>query len=238
MPAHSLPPHPGAILASPFCVVGQYELKTIGLPGSTAAPVRHVGLVSPGDRLDPGAGTVSISTSVPIPVDHLKALPSCQVARDDSIPVHVIGAIGPYGANLTSEQAKDLEIEAAKLDGEHLVYFAHPPIERVKDPTTGRVSTRISCVGFVLSCYRNIGVELLAPLDAPAYPTFSLTDLLRFWPELAPLATRPPRLARIGLNLQTEPWPVVMPGYLFHALASGVRFFQPTSPTQADFWNP
>lgn len=237
MPATALPANPGAVDASPFCPVGEYEQTAAGTGGASPTPVRHIGMASPADWGDPGAGTVSVSAAGLTPICHLSGWRVCVIGRSDFRQVHVIGAVGAsYQANLPADQAVLFATEVAALDGEQFVYVAHPPICEVVDPDTGRfMGRRFSCVGFVLWCYRQVGIELLAPFDSPAYPRFDLGHLTRVWPELRNLAGRPGFLTQIGLNPADAPWPVVVPGYVFHALNGGSLPFQPTSPAQTDF---
>lgn len=104
-------------------------------------------------------------------------------------------------------------------------YIAMPSVEY--DLATGRtVTRRLSCAGFVAEGYRaGIGVQLVV-VDA-LLPPIDRALLERVWS---------PRHVRIGSRYGLTgagPWPVLLPGYLLHALRLP-RASLPYSPTAAD----
>jgi hypothetical protein len=96
---------------------------------------------------------------------------------------------------------------------------------------------RFSCVGFVVEAYRDAGLNVVVT-DEANLPAVDLATLAVAYPELA--------AADFGALLNRRyhwgcdgngPWPVLMPGHLFHALAKigpGERDFLPYVPKKDD----
>ena len=94
-------------------------------------------------------------------------------------------------------------------------YVLHPPVRDVRDAHTGiRRYSRFSCVGFVLDCYENGANIRLLDWDSPNFPTTELPALLAVYDFLL---SDPMRRAEVGLT-GPGPWPVALPGHLFHSL--------------------
>jgi len=101
--------------------------------------------------------------------------------------------------------------------------------ETVRDPSDGSIKfTKFSCAGFVFWCYDACSIVLLdrahmPPLDvAAAAAAFNLA--LEAIPALAQRERLPPE----------GPWHLMLPGYLFRALARQTDVRTPYIPTQAD----
>jgi hypothetical protein len=86
----------------------------------------------------------------------------------------------------------------------------------------------MSCVGLILRVYEAIGEALLPnaqkpedPANQPVYPEFTWDELVELygWLKTCTDVTR----ERFGLP-DDGPYRVILPGYLFHALANPLSF--------------
>jgi hypothetical protein len=97
-------------------------------------------------------------------------------------------------------------------------YILCPPMrgEQIDQVTSIPRFYRFSCVGFVLECYRvGANINLLA-WDSPDFPKIDISELIPIYTDRALLHPRNRR--KIGLTGQ-GPWPIALPGYVFHSLA-------------------
>ncbi len=96
-------------------------------------------------------------------------------------------------------------------------YFAYPADEPIRDPVTGTITSwRFSCAGFVRRAYEEgAGVVLLVP--EAELPTLDFATLRQLW--AAGISEDSARRMLSRVLRGPEPWPVLLPGYLFHALA-------------------
>lgn len=102
------------------------------------------------------------------------------------------------------------ELDAVKLQPhrQYIVYPHHRP------PTPDQSCSRFSCAGFVLKAYEYAGIFLVA-VDDSGFPRISLERLGQIYPDLRRLKQR----TRQELGLSGDgPWPVLLPGHLFHSL--------------------
>ncbi len=92
-------------------------------------------------------------------------------------------------------------------------YVLCPPMDPAKfDSVTGTmIYMRFSCVGFVLYCYQMGANVHLLDWQNGRYPRMGLGDLTGAYSSLMQ------RRQEIGLD-GPGPWPVALPGHLFHAL--------------------
>lgn len=194
MPASVLPAMKnGAVLIPQYSVVGMH---------GDADTVRHVGVLRRDSALAYGQEATVAHMAPPL-------------GLDDAIPAHVIGRIDV----LTRGEQEAVETWLTDLQTKKRLphdYQIHPPFEAIYDPATLILKRRrMSCVGFILLCYREaLGLDLLDWTDG-RFPLVDLTTLQGCYSDCN-LSTR--ILSRYGLN-GTGPWPVVMPGYLLHALS-------------------
>jgi hypothetical protein len=87
--------------------------------------------------------------------------------------------------------------------------------------TRRRLYRRFSCAGFVLECYRSIDVYLV-DTEEGGLPDVHFDIVVKAYPE----AGDREKLARLTGGVTPEdlgipgdgPWPVLLPGYIFHAL--------------------
>jgi hypothetical protein len=90
---------------------------------------------------------------------------------------------------------------------------------------------KVSCAGLVVEAYRAAGVTLL--VNEAALPRLKWSDLVSVWGVLLEYTHNTKTRRRLGLEAGSEPWPVLLPGYLFHAIESGSRAHLPFQPTAA-----
>jgi hypothetical protein len=97
----------------------------------------------------------------------------------------------------------------------------------------GLVSARrYSCAGFVFECYFDLGISLV---DIDALPHVDESTLAMVYPLLPRILEDPEWRLDVGLA-EDGPWPVLLPGYLFHSLNRGAdRIRQaPYQPSPGD----
>lgn len=219
MPANRLSPLKESL--PQFAVVGKHKPET-------APYVIHVALLREAMGVASGDEVPVWHTNPPIiagPVT-LSATPD-RFARGN---VHVVGHLDDFSAedvqelifvlsDIDSREVTALPEEAAKnerqalIKGFELHYKALPSVEQSYNDITGRSeSTKFSCAGFVAECYRRIGIPLV---EESQLPNVDLDVLRQGYGSPINNEER-----RKGLGLDGPgPWPVLMPGYLFHSLA-------------------
>lgn len=95
-------------------------------------------------------------------------------------------------------------------------YIVRPHSEWYRSPETNRrLYRRFSCVGYVIECYRSIGVDLVVTSE-PDLPEVDFDTLEKAYPDLSRIGARTKKTLGVAGD---GPWPIVMPGYVFHALA-------------------
>jgi hypothetical protein len=243
MPAGRLSKNP--IHASEFCVLGTYkeyderELNLLEASETHTAPIRHVALLSPyrapGRDGVPGSYNHDLYFNSHNPCDHVTIDCIALNSSKHKWRCHVIGYCGTAPTNhLTEEQRDRLEAFIKAINDCHFSYLAHPPIweRRAED---GRFdSIRYSCVGFVLACFRAIGIELLADVNSKDFPVISKDELATIFPEIANSTND--ELCEVGLDFcNYKELPVAVPGYVFYALKklNSTDSFEPFPPTRA-----
>ena len=156
-------------------------------------------------------------------------------------PAHILGFV----TNLSDDERNGIETQIADIATrtparaamwDTIEYYVMvPPIREVTDIRTGtRRFTQFSCVGFVLDCYqRGANIKLL-DWSSPKYPTADLSALVAQY-DHPRFILDPSVRARIGLT-GTGPWPVALPGHLFHSLSRSDRRIRrrPYLPRSAD----
>lgn len=201
------------------CAITRHAL--IGVHRLGTDFVSHVGLASGESRLK-SRGSV--------PVIHVRP----PLRFGDSIRADLVGM-----AELTAQQREGLQRWLERTESERGTtgldalsawdeYVVCPPWDEVTDAQGRRLYRRFSCSGFVACAYLEGAGVALVDLDAlPAVPWGILQ------PIYAPRGTLEP-LARAEMGLAGEgPWAVLLPGYLFHAVARGVL----TRPYRAEAGN-
>jgi hypothetical protein len=82
---------------------------------------------------------------------------------------------------------------------------------------SGVSARRYSCAGFVFECYLDLGIILV---DLDALPLVDDSTLETAYPVLPLILKDPVWRIHVGL-IDDGPWPVLLPGYLFHSLSRG-----------------
>jgi hypothetical protein len=92
--------------------------------------------------------------------------------------------------------------------------------------------TRFSCAGFVLEAYNKARIRLL---DVNALPMVEMGVLALAYPQTRLIGSGRISADALGLG-GSGPWPVLLCGYLFHALKRDVDVIrhQPYAPSTAD----
>lgn len=171
--------------------------------------IRHVGL-----SLDDMMFTKGNSLSVRI-VDMGPPLASLDSAKPTS--VDVVGTADLSADDVSAiytficEQLNEYQsLNGKKLDQ----YYVHPHLVKGDGEAS---ANRYSCAGFVYECYLDIGITLV---DLSSVPAVTAEPLKLAFPDQRRNLDRPERRGLVGLSGE-GPWPVLLPGYLFHSLSRG-----------------
>ena len=105
---------------------------------------------------------------------------------------------------------RDSEYKAACLRDENDQYHFHPAILPLASSDGTIIYYRYSCAGFVLAGYRDADIDFLDDSDLPL---IGLAKVQEFYSFLAD----PDKRERFGPRGE-GPWPILLCGYLFHAL--------------------
>jgi hypothetical protein len=141
----------------------------------------------------------------------------------DTWPIAIVGTVP-----LTNDERNQIRVFLDERAGEYgsknrnsnapvaapRQYTIHPHVRR---PTADCSYHRYSCVGLVIEAYREAGVDLLLT-DDQHLPRVTLALLRWAYADLGRRLDDPRTRARYGLA-GDGPWPVVLPGYVLHALA-------------------
>lgn len=118
-----------------------------------------------------------------------------------------------------------------RLDAGYCVYPHAIPLRE----SDGRyVRVRFSCAGFVYEAYKSARLNLL---DLNALPYIDLPILKQSYPRFETQLDSPEFRASLGLQ-GDGPWPVMLCGYLFHALNQPDAEIRstPFRPRESDAW--
>jgi hypothetical protein len=170
-------------------------------------------------------------------------------------PLHGPGGSGQVRANvvgsaaLTDDEVQKIKTFVNRHANEHLVFLqfgatrlikAAPQMYCVRPHASpfyeddGRYArTRFSCAGFVFEAYKKARIQLL---DSDNLPMVNIAVIKLAYPEQVRLMEAG-RISPGALGLEgSGPWPVLLCGYLFHALnrdADVIRH-EPYAPSIAD----
>lgn len=191
------------------------QYAAVGTQGVDA--LRHVALLANATTLACGAGVSAHHMTNP---RELLQLPGASVRSD--VLAWLDGGDALSAAEI--EGISDWLAEMRTQVGEGMSYVVLPAVAR--DATTGRTIYRsFSCAGFVAAAYGDgAGVVLV---DEQRLPCVSLPLIEQVWGVFPPLLR-----ARAGLQ-GGGPWPVLLPGYLVHAMQKS-RSALPHAPTLAE----
>ncbi|MBL8888646.1 MAG: hypothetical protein JNL67_01625 [Planctomycetaceae bacterium] len=144
-------------------------------------------------------------------------------------PVDVVGT-----ANLSADDASIINTFICEQIEEYeslktaplKQYHVHPHFIKGNGEMSAR---RYSCAGFVFEAYLDVGLTLV---DVSSLPGVALDSLKLAYPDdLHPVLDNPKLRSRAGLS-GDGPWPVLLPGYLFHSLSRDASLIR-QSPYEA-----
>jgi hypothetical protein len=173
---------------------------------------------------------------MPTDLSHGALVKVAHMASEPELPgeihVHVVGWL----EGMTRAEIDDLETWTQHMvtRGLDCKYICRPAQDRRVNKTSGEVTYRYSCAGFVEAAYQHAGVRLV--VDETRVPPVSLETVRRVWAHLLgdfPEDKLKLVLKVLGLPVEEEPWPVLLPGYLLRALAQK-RAGLPYQPVAAD----
>jgi hypothetical protein len=173
--------------------------------------VCQVGLLS---RACPGSPEMPVYDQNP---------PSHLPPQPGSIPAQVVAYLA-LDADEVEAIAVELKSLRTQLEDHRvnalLTYSARPAVTSLRAENGTILYYRFSCVGLVQHCYeRALGTPLV---DEASLPLVPLSELIAIWP----IASNERLRAALGLP-GAGPWDVLLPGYVFHAVAqAGPRPFR------------
>jgi hypothetical protein len=182
-----------------FAIVGQYKQGT--------NLVKHVGVLQCTMNLKPGDRAR---------VYHVE--PGASFAADDfefstELLTSIPGGLKPRQITIGERWIKRIRTQIDRLAAGTWPaknWTAHPP-----HPGSAQVAlkrSRYSCIGFVMHLFQTMrGVPLLQH-DHPGMPRMSRAELEEIYGTYDEA-----ELKGVGLPPDEEPWPVIVPGYVFHA---------------------
>jgi hypothetical protein len=182
-----------------FAIVGQYKRGT--------TLVKHVGVLQCDMTLKPGDRAR---------VYHVE--PGASFATDDfefaqELLTPIPGGLQQSQITIGERWVKNIRTRIDRLAAGTWPaknWTAHPPY-----PGSGRFTlkrSRYSCVGFVIHLYQTMRGVLLLQHDHPGMPRMSRAELEEIYGEYDEA-----ELKSAGLPPDKAPWPVIVPGYVFHA---------------------
>ena len=234
MPAQKLCPGE-AVTASAYSIVGTYSKP------ADAQFARHVAILAEESPLESGKAATVWHMGPP--------LVSGEKSRETQgaklqCPVHLAG-----NTPLDLDDKEGIEDWLEEVDKEpppnnpFKRFVVRPHWNWHTAPETGRpLYRRFSCAGFVLECYRSIGIDLVNTEERDL-PNVDFDMLVEAYPEIA----REKVFARQGLTRDElgipgeGPWRIVLAGYVFHALDAITdedaksRTYRPASVAEAHF---
>lgn len=202
-----------------FTVLGFYARGTIA--------VQHVGLLASERQVSPRDPTPVYHSGPPLEIGQLDpddGLPIDGSMGSPQYPLAVAGwpqHLNPISSRSIAVWLKDQRTLLPTWTREQFAdeakfhYIAHPHVEEVEDEVTrGLKYRKFSCAGFVERCYAEaLGISLV---DTNRLPPVDLPTLKSIWIFLRGSSRED--LEEAGLR-GGGPWPLLLPGYLFHSLA-------------------
>jgi len=193
-----------------FAVVGQYGEA----PASRF--VQHVALLRSDQEL--GYATPDVRVWHMGPPLVAGTISEAATVHEATCTVHMIGVV-----DLDAQDVEGIETWLAEVDTEDRPsgklaplrqYTIHPAVLWVTAENGTRLYRRFSCVGFVLDGYRAIGINLIDDSRAENLPAVNLETVADAYGE----GVRNERLRNAFGIPGDGPWPILLAGYLIHAL--------------------
>jgi len=193
--------------------------------------VRHVGLFAD-DRENVSSGDVVNVAHMGPPLENPGRMP-VHVAGSAALTSDEMGRVERFLAEL------ELERDAQKIRSTWAVaeYVVRPHVRDAVSKRGRKRFRRFSCAGLVIEAYKDAGLNFIET-DEAKLPNVDLDRILETYPELEGRSR--PLLSRLGLEGE-GPWPVVLPGYVFHALdrsPEAIRDQPPYVPSRGDEFFP
>lgn len=210
-----------------YAVIGEYS-ETDG------TFVKHVALLSE---------AVSLTADSEVDVWHMGP-----PIGGGKMRAHLVADVG-----LTQDEKSAMRNWRAKVDKEKRPqvpfkqYVVHPPVRWERSEKGRRMYRRFSCVGYVIDCYANAGIDTVD--DDAELPEVDAATLAKAYPDLHRFERLPGSAqerfgyeGRKALGIAGEgPWRIALPGYIFHALQRATAeqprppAFVPSTAAQANF---
>jgi len=159
--------------------------------------------------------------------------------------IHIVGFL-----NLDADDIEGIETWLTDVDKEDrppglslteilAQYRVSPPIHWVRAENDTPLYRQFSCVGFVLDCYRFIGINLIDDSRAENLPEVTIDMVVAAY---GPVARKEDYREKFGIP-GTGPWRIVLAGYLFHSLNRDTDVIRriphvPTGIAEKDFQTP
>jgi hypothetical protein len=143
--------------------------------------------------------------------------------------MHTMHATVVGRAELTDDEVQKIKVFVDQHSGEHQafnslrdalryapqIYCIYPHADPLREDDGRYVRMRFSCAGFVVEAYRFARIELI---DLANLPKIDMGVIDATYPMLSPIL-RNGTITANSLGLGGDgPWPVLLCGYLFHAL--------------------
>ena len=121
--------------------------------------------------------------------------------------------------------AKIAEEEAPSGSDRYVILPAFEPSQELSE--TGQPKYhRFSCAGYVAEALKRGGVELC---DCSNLPLADATFLAPAYPILPAIMKYPKKRSQFGVDAD-PPWPILLPGYLFHGADAFIKGEGPIAP--------
>lgn len=218
-----------------YSIVGSYATRPF---------VKHAALLRVDTPLLFGADKVLVWHIGPPLVAGTKTT-AAAAERSRKTTIHIVGFL-----NLDADDIEGIETWLTDVDKEdrptgpsrteiRAQYRVSPPIYWVRAENDTPLYRQFSCVGFVMDCYRFIGINLIDDSLAENLPEVTLDMVVAAY---GPSARKEDDRERFGIP-GPGPWRIVLAGYLFHSLNRDTDVIRrtphvPTSIAEKDFQTP
>ncbi len=207
LPAHKLPTAQTAQseTATAYSIVGMYSNP------ADAQFVRHIAILADESELE--SGQPATVWHMGPPLEGRATLKSVHLVGSILLDLDDVEGIHDWLEDVLKDPPPDNPFRR---------YVVRPHWDWHTAPETGRLLyRRFSCTGFVLECYRSIGIDLVNTEERDL-PDVNFDMLVKAYPDLKrerALERLMGGLTRDDLGIGGDgPWRLVLAGYVFHAL--------------------
>ena len=220
---------------SKYSIVGNYATRPF---------VKHAALLKADTALLFGADNVLVWHIGPPLVAGTRTT-AAAVEHSRRTTIHLVGFL-----DLDADDIEGIETWLADVDNEErppvtspidmlAQYRVSPAIYWVPAENDTALYRQFSCVGFVMDCYRFIGINLIDDSCAENLPEVTLDIVVAAY---GPRARRVDYREKFGIP-GPGPWRIVLAGYLFHSLNRDMNVIRhtahvPNSIAERDFQTP